>query len=178
MSDTSNNFNEIGKNLKEIRKSKKITQIELGDLLGKSLSTIQKYESGEIEVPLNVINSICKIFNTEINSIVSLGLNDLEYDSDSLDILSKNIRFFRQEKQLTTKELSLKSGMSETAIYQYQSGLRLPSINALYKIANALGVTQAELLGEPRKEIEIQKLNDEDLIGELKIRGYTILKIF
>jgi len=174
----SNELNTIGQNIKSLRKDMKITQNELALKIGKSLGTVQKYESGDIEVPLNVINSICQIFNTDISSIVSSSLNDLEYDSDSLDILSKNIRFFRQEKQLTTKELSLKSGMSETAIYQYQSGLRLPSINVLYKIANALGVTQAELLGEPRKEIEIQKLNDEDLIGELKIRGYTILKIF
>lgn len=101
MSNAMNDFDEIGKKLKEIRKSKKITQTELGNLLGKSLSTIQKYESGEIEIPLNTILKVCDFFDISINEII-----------------------------------------------------------------------------ESREKIEIQKLGDEDLIGELKIRGYTISKIF
>lgn len=180
MNNAMNDFNKIGKKLKQIRKSKKITQTELGNLLGKSLRTIQKYEYGEIEIPLNIIFKICNLFDVSIDEIIenTAEFNLSDDEINNLSILNKNMQSIRTNKKISVKELALRANMSETAIYQYQSGLRCPSINALYKIANALGVTQAELLGEPKKEIEIQKLSDEDLIGELKIRGYTISKIF
>ena len=42
----------IGERIKTLRKKRGYNQKELADLLGKSLRTIQKYESGEIEVSI------------------------------------------------------------------------------------------------------------------------------
>ena len=44
--------NQIGLRIRTARKEKGINQTELANLLGKSLRTIQKYESGEIEVSI------------------------------------------------------------------------------------------------------------------------------
>ena len=40
---------EIGLRIRTLRKRKGYNQQELADILGKSLRTVQKYESGEIE---------------------------------------------------------------------------------------------------------------------------------
>ncbi|XTR36676.1 helix-turn-helix domain-containing protein [Paraclostridium tenue] len=54
----------IGANIKKFRKEKGLTQQELADLIGKHSRSIQKYESGDVNVSLN---SSCKntIYNYE-----------------------------------------------------------------------------------------------------------------
>ncbi len=55
---------EIGKRLQEVRKKNGYNQTELANMLGKSLRTIQKYESGEIEISVAILNEIAKKLNT------------------------------------------------------------------------------------------------------------------
>ena len=45
----------IGETIKKYRKRSKITQKQLAIMIDKSESTIQKYESGEVEAPLSVL---------------------------------------------------------------------------------------------------------------------------
>ena len=54
---------EIGLRIKEARKAVKLSQTELATQLEKTLRTVQKYESGEIEPSIATINSIAKILN-------------------------------------------------------------------------------------------------------------------
>ncbi|WP_458009894.1 helix-turn-helix domain-containing protein [Jutongia sp. SJQ-6] len=49
------NQKEIAKNLKKIRKTQKITQKQLGALIGKSERTIQNYEAGKIDFDTNLL---------------------------------------------------------------------------------------------------------------------------
>ena len=54
----------IGERIKTLRKKRGYNQKELADLLGKSLRTIQKYESGEIEVSIAMVNELAKVLDT------------------------------------------------------------------------------------------------------------------
>ena len=54
---------EIGQRIKEARKAAKLSQTELAGQLEKTLRTVQKYESGEIEPSIATINSIARILN-------------------------------------------------------------------------------------------------------------------
>ena len=66
------------------------------------------------------------------------------------DVLKK----IRKERGLTQKELSAKSKVSENAIKQYEGGKRNPRTEQLEKLAEALGVSPALLLGvEPNSLI-------------------------
>ena len=47
----------IGTRIKNLRKNKGYTQQELADIIGTSLRTLQKYETGEIEVSIAVVRS-------------------------------------------------------------------------------------------------------------------------
>ena len=67
--------NQIGLRIRAARKEKGINQSELASLLGKSLRTIQKYESGEIEVSIAMINEISKVLGCESTFLIG-------YDSE------------------------------------------------------------------------------------------------
>ena len=54
----------IGLRIRTLRKRKGYNQQELADILGKSLRTVQKYESGEIEVSIAVVNQLAEALDT------------------------------------------------------------------------------------------------------------------
>ena len=52
--DKHNKTNILGQKIKETRKSKKLTQKALGELIGKSPEADRKYETGERQPPISV----------------------------------------------------------------------------------------------------------------------------
>ena len=69
----------VGLRLKEIRISKKISQKELGNILGVSFQQIQKYESGENKLSIGKYLQICKYF----------GVNLLAFSYEETELLFK-----------------------------------------------------------------------------------------
>ena len=55
--------NNMGKNLKDLRKENKITKNKLADLLKTSQSTIADYERGKNYIPTPFLYTICKKYN-------------------------------------------------------------------------------------------------------------------
>lgn len=55
---TMSSSEEIGKAIQKQRRAQKITQKEFAQRLGKSERTIQKYESGEILLKIDVLNRL------------------------------------------------------------------------------------------------------------------------
>lgn len=68
------NKNIVGNKIKYFRNKKGITQKTLGELIGKTESSIQKYECGYTEVPFSVLEKIAISLDTEL-----LFLLDDEY---------------------------------------------------------------------------------------------------
>ena len=59
---------EIGSTLREARKQRKLTQQQLGDLLGMSRATISGLETGRIaEIGIRKIAAICSVLGLEIS---------------------------------------------------------------------------------------------------------------
>ena len=56
--------NTIGKRVREMRKRKGLNQQELAGILGKSLRTVQKYENGEINISVGMVNTLAKVLET------------------------------------------------------------------------------------------------------------------
>lgn len=63
----------LGEKLKEIRKSKKLNQAEIGNLLGVSNKTISKYENGERNISTAKLLQFCKLFNITPNEILGVA---------------------------------------------------------------------------------------------------------
>ena len=61
---------------------------------------------------------------------------------------NERLKKYREEKGLTQSELSLRSGISTRMIQKYEAGVARPRWDASEKIANALEIPIADLLGQ------------------------------
>ena len=58
----------------------------------------------------------------------------------------------RKEKKMTQTELAEKVGVGDTAICNYEKGLREPNLGTLKKLATVLECTVDELIGDDDDE--------------------------
>ena len=86
---------QIGLRIRTARKQKGMNQTQLANALGKSLRTIQKYESGEIEVSIAMINELAGLLDT-----TSTYLIGYETDSRPLAYMSDVMKFFFELDQI------------------------------------------------------------------------------
>ena len=74
---------QIGYKLKTLRKTKKLTQVELADLLGVTRATISNYETGRRAPHIKELERIAKLLG------VNLEYFGLEQASDMVDLISR-----------------------------------------------------------------------------------------
>ena len=79
----------LGGRIKTLRKKRGYNQKDLANLLGKSLRTVQKYESGEIEVSIAMVNELAKILDTTSTYLLGHQTGDFKFDclSDVMECL-------------------------------------------------------------------------------------------
>ena len=93
----------FGQNLRNLRKSKGISQEELAERVRVSRQSVSKWETGEAYPEMNNILELCKIFHCHINDLV----NDNILDIDSLDEdVKMSAVKFKKEKQKQMKGIS------------------------------------------------------------------------
>ena len=76
----------VGERIAEIRKYNRINQSDLADKIGKSLRTVQKYESGEIDIPLSTLGEVAEILNTTLNYLLGYDTSHIKAETLS-DVL-------------------------------------------------------------------------------------------
>ena len=81
----------IGQRIKQLRKRKGLNQTELAQMLKKSLRTVQKYETGEIEVSIAVVNQIADLLDTTSTYILGYesSTTQIRTLADVVDFLFK-----------------------------------------------------------------------------------------
>jgi len=78
------------------------------------------------------------------------------------------LRKLRKQKRMTLDVLAEKSGTSKQVLSRYENGDRVPKISMVQKIANALGVSMSELVGEEYSSIETIEKNDTNVDNYFK----------
>ena len=63
-------------------------------------------------------------------------------------MVGKRIKEYRLANKMTQVMLAEKSGLSEMAIYSYETGKRLPALEPLVQLSNALNVSPDMLLSD------------------------------
>ena len=81
------NPTELGTRIKRARKAAHLSQTELASRLDKTMRTIQKYESGEIEPSIAMVNAIAAALGISPADLIGYQKPDLQLDSLS-DVLS------------------------------------------------------------------------------------------
>lgn len=92
--------------------------------------------------------------------------------------IGDHIKKYRELRGLTLPDLAIKAGVSKAFLWEIESGKsRRPGAEVLFKIADTLGVTIAQLMGRP-PEREAQDLVEPEInaglrafINERKLQG-------
>ena len=72
---------EIGLRIKAARKEKKLSQTELANMLGKTLRSVQKYESGEIEPSIALLNTIANVLSVSSAELIGYQSKRIHLES-------------------------------------------------------------------------------------------------
>ena len=93
----------FGENLRNLRKSKNMSQETIAEKVGVSRQSISKWENGEAYPEMKNILTLCDIFKCKINDLVHEDMTDI----GSLDeeIIMKVVKF-NEKKQTQVKSLS------------------------------------------------------------------------
>lgn len=93
----------FGNNLKNLRKSKNMSQEDLAEKMNVSRQSVSKWETGDAYPEMNNILELCKIFKCNINDLVNDSIIDIE--SLDEDIKTHAVKF-KLDKQRQVKTLS------------------------------------------------------------------------
>lgn len=102
----------VGKRLAEIRKSKKIKQIELAEMLNVSQQVISNIERGVTTPDIEQLKKIADIYNISLDQLVGR-----EFFGDDTDGVEKKIISYIKQMDDEGKELSL-ALLSQVAQYR------------------------------------------------------------
>ena len=81
-----------------------------------------------------------------------------EYPVIDLAATGENIRRLRVERGLTVRDLQKYFGFEEPqAIYKWQRGQSLPTVDNLYALGNLLGITMDEILVPVRNQLHTDR---------------------
>lgn len=72
---------EIGERIKAARRAANLSQTELAKRLDKTMRTIQKYESGEIEPSIAMINAIAKVLDVSPADLIGYRKPEIQLNS-------------------------------------------------------------------------------------------------
>lgn len=103
------NNNDVGKNIKNIRERRKLSQKRLAELTGRGESAISNYENGVTEIPCSALLDIAKalecgpeeffgVQSDNFNPVAELRIYTLEDRQEVAGILVKNGYTVRQIK--------------------------------------------------------------------------------
>ena len=68
-------------------------------------------------------------------------------------LLAHRLREEREKQHISQIDLAFKAQLSQNIVALIETGKRVPNINTLFKISDALGISPAILFNEPDEEI-------------------------
>lgn len=78
--------------------------------------------------------------------------------------MGEKLKYLRQTKKLTQKQVADRLGLAVSAISSYESGSRYPSYEALIKLAYMFHVSTDYLLGiTDKRNIDVSDLDTEEI---------------
>lgn len=140
------NYKLIGLHIKKYRNKLNLTQVELGNMIGKTESSIRKYEKGLISIPTYVLEKLSEIFNISVYDLISNNQiqnieNEINYKKIGF-LIKKN----REKLNITQKELSEKIGKAEITVRKYEKGLVQIPNDVLEKISKVFNISIFDLI--------------------------------
>lgn len=157
----------FGEKLKELREERNLSQKELGDKMGGiTQQTIAQYEKKETVPKFETVSKIANALEINPNIFYSDFSQSVADDSEEI---GERIKELRKSKGVSQKELAQKTGLSIGSIQGYEQGRYNPKLEAIVKIAGALGVDLKVFYDDlPQKTIELKRYENIALVNEFE----------
>ena len=85
----------LGEKIKKYREEKKMTQVEVADVLGVKPATISKYEAGTLEPNIQSLKKLAELFGVSVDEL----LKEDEFDISKINVLE----VLREQKEMKLK---------------------------------------------------------------------------
>lgn len=147
--------------LKELRKSKNITQEELAKAIGAERSSVGKYETGSIP-SIEKLTKIAQFFDVSTSELLDnitmsyaktpVKTADIENNdfNASDEMWMKQLKKLRQERGLLQKDIAAYLGIDRTTYVKYENGISEPDFTTLKKISILFDVSIDFILGNEK----------------------------
>ena len=83
-------------------------------------------------------------------------------------VIAENVRKYRDERRWTQPQLASKLGVSVQTISNWETGLKVPRMGSLQKLADVFHVTIGDLTSTTKHEVKTADLADDDTIFTYK----------
>lgn len=121
---------------------------ELSKVTGIPKSALQRYATGETEkVPIDRIELIAKA--TGVTSAYLMGWEDAR-----INFFAKNLKYYLNSTGKTDSDLKNDLGFSDKELSHWYSGIKLPKMAEVTKIADYFNVLEEDLLTNKTNNIE------------------------
>ena len=135
-------IDQLGRGIRKLRKQKKWTQGELAARSGVDRATISQLENGKGNPSAQLIESLANALETTVPGLfVASRKSFRKRDQDLINYVGAAVSARRLELGLTRKELADRAGFLPQYISTTENCRRLPTVENLYKLAQALEVS-------------------------------------
>lgn len=145
----------IFERIRGLREDFELTQRDIAEKLNVSKSTYNRWETGEVFIPLNHLNELCIYYNVSMDYIIGL----LSYKSKNYYTLPLNkiaigsrLLTFRKEAKLSQNSLAKLLNTSHSTISAYEHGKTLLLTVFAYQIAIQFNISLDWLCGRDEKK--------------------------
>ena len=140
-------------NIKKLRKEYNVSQTQFSKEIGYSKNTISLWEIGTRTPCADAVIILSRYFQVSTDYLLKVTDDNTmlhridDFDVD-MSIFFKRLKELRIKNKLSQDGLANKTGISQSAIGNWELGISIPSATAIIILANYFGVTTDYLLGE------------------------------
>lgn len=171
----------FSKNLNELMFLNGKSQSEVASAIGVSPQTFNTWMQG-IAIPrMDKIQLLADYFNVKKSLLIEQrSFTSRTKEKDFNKVLSDNLRYHLEIRNITQVELAHRLGVGTTSVYNWTSGLKTPRMDKIDKICSILRVSRNDLLTETTdnsSDRDIQSRFADNLNELLRLNNKTQLEL-
>lgn len=170
-------YKTLGQILREKRIERGMTLDDAASAIGKTIKTVQRYETGERKITVQTIKDLCHVYGADPDEIMMMAQNQPESDDVGSDAIGTRIRERREQLHMTQDDLARKLGYtSRSTIAKIEAGQNELRQNRIMQMAEALHTSPSYLMGwtdDPELESEPKAPLRSESTEELLERAFS-----
>ncbi len=138
-----------------LRINNNITQQQMADILGISLTSYKLYETDVRNIKLNHLNIISNYFRVSLNYLLNISKKKISVNTEEFidfKYLKFSLKLIRRRNRINQRELAQEFHMSVGTLSRYENNLCSISIIYLYQFALKFHVSVDYICGKTLKK--------------------------